>query len=282
MKKVYFFLIALAISVGSYAASLNEQQQMLQNDIMVFLREEGFVPEIDVDGDISFKREGSRWYVVIDSRDVNPMYLKLMQQYAYGEKYTKEAVTALMPEVNAYKGIKLVAYDNYYSFSAELYVVNADPLRYAFYKLLSQITSAENALSEKIKDASSYSSSAITIESIDIANVEANNDIISDYGKIIYGYKTKYLKARISANVTTSGSYTLYTKFYNADGALTTFDSSPSGYSFSDEVKLGTGSQKIYLSGWGSTSAGHWKAGNYRIEVYLNNKMLYKKEFTIY
>lgn len=282
MKRYFILSIVLALAVAMNAAdALNAQQSKVRSDIMTFLKEEGFMPEIDSDGDIVFKREGKKWFVSINPKDENPMFLSLFKMYNYDEKYTKESISPALAELNGFKGVKIILGNHAFFLRAEIYVVNAEPLKYAFYKLIKQINSMDDELTELVGN-NPTASLPLIFESASVANVEEDGTIIDNYEKIIYSYRTKYLKVKCNATVNTAGSYTFNVKFFNADGILTTSDSSPSGYSYSYKTQLEPGHKEILLYGWGSNKAGHWKAGNYKVEIYLFDKKIGEKAFTVY
>ena len=163
MKRILLLAgLMLAMCASAYAQkSFNDEQLRLRGNIERFLREEGYMPEIDSDGDIKFKREGSSYYVIIDARDTSPMYLTLCKYYSYGEKYNRSVMSANLADFNLKKGVKLVLFDDSYCLQAQMYLVNADSFNYVFYKLLKQL----DALDEDIDDVclssgsgSSYSS----------------------------------------------------------------------------------------------------------------------------
>ncbi len=152
MKRFLFLLIISSIVVSASAANaLTTHQNDLRANLINFLKEEGFMPEIDNDGDIQFKREGVKWYISIYSVDEMPMYISLFKWYNYSENYSKEAVSATLADLNSYKGVKVIIGNNGYMLSAEMYVVDAEPLKYAFYKLLGQIDNMDNRLTTLIK-----------------------------------------------------------------------------------------------------------------------------------
>ena len=93
---------------------------------------------------------------------------------------------------------------------------------------------------------------------------------------------TQYLKPEIKYTCNTSGSYDIYVKFYDANGSLSTGNSSPSGYSqVNSGVSLSSGSGNKKLKGWGGNDSGHWRAGSYRYEFYYNGTLLYTHSFTV-
>ena len=93
---------------------------------------------------------------------------------------------------------------------------------------------------------------------------------------------TQYLKPEIKYTCNTSGSYDIYVKFYDANGNLSTNNSSPSGYSLVNSgVSLSSGSGSKKLKSWGSKTSGRWRAGNYRYEFYYNGTLLYTHRFSV-
>ena len=93
---------------------------------------------------------------------------------------------------------------------------------------------------------------------------------------------SQYLTPTITYYCTTSGSYDIYVKLYDANGSLSTGNSSPSGYSqVNSGVSLSSGSGIKKLKGWGGTDSGHWRAGNYRYEFYYDGTLLYTYRFSV-
>lgn len=149
MKKFLSLLLFLSLAMSASAQrDYNSSQLSLRTNIRQFLAEEGFMPEIDSDGDVKFKKEGKVYYVSVSSTDTSPMYLCLFINFSYGEKYTRQRVERNSNELNLYKGVKLVCYDNGYSYRAEMFLTNADAFRYTFYKLMEQLESMRDELIE--------------------------------------------------------------------------------------------------------------------------------------
>lgn len=146
MKKILLILCLLPIAVSALSQkSFNDAQLKLRSDIEVFLREEGFMPTIDKDGDIAFKKEGSKYYVIIDERDFSPFYVRLSRFYNYNEKYSRQNIVKNLAELNLKKGVKLICFDDYYIYEAEMYLINAENFKHVFYKLLEQLEALEKA-----------------------------------------------------------------------------------------------------------------------------------------
>lgn len=150
-KNIIACLIMLMSFMALNAKDFNSAQLQLRSSINSFLREEGFMPEYDSDGDIKFKKEGKTYYVIVSDVDTNPLYISISHLYSYDEVYTYAAVKNAVKEINQYKGIKLKTYDSTYSFAAEMYLHSADQFRYTFYKYMKNIAYAEDELETIVK-----------------------------------------------------------------------------------------------------------------------------------
>ncbi len=118
---------------------LNAGQTRLRSDIQNYLRSEGYMPEIDADGDIKFKKEGSIYYVSIRSADENPMYATLFRVFTYPEGYSRNTVILATAELNLYKGVKVLCLDSSVRIEGGMFLSDAHTFTYAFDKLLRQI-----------------------------------------------------------------------------------------------------------------------------------------------
>ena len=297
MKRLMLVLLVslflTPISLVAQAPDFNKEQLALRTDLFNFLKEEGFMPEIDSDGDIKFKQEGQTYYFTISESDTNPMYVVLFRIFEYSDGITPEILTLASRELNLYKGVKVLCFDYSFRVGAELFVRDAEIIKSTFYKLIkiiSDVTSLVVEECENVEKSSSYSSSSSSVSEIpfiitkmEVANSDKNGKIIQDYGTTIWDFKTNYLQPRLTIKpYRKSGSYTVYVKFYNKDGVLTTSSSSPKGYSYSATITLnGSSSQTVELSGWGSDTAGHWPMGDYRFEIWYGDYCIGSKIFSV-
>lgn len=134
-----------------------------------------------------------------------------------------------------------------------------------------------NELKDKIG-----SSMPLIITDIQIANTSNGGDIETDYGNTIYSSSTMFLKPKISyMGIKTGENINLNVKFYTPSG-LSTGSSSPHGCSYSTSMYVYSGDNTETLSGWGSSSRGHWRSGQYRFEIWYGDVCLKSKSFAIY
>jgi len=68
MKKISVFAVFIMVFIANLNAQMTRQG--LQDMYISYLREQGYLGNIDQDGDIEFKAEGSTFYIIVDSRDL--------------------------------------------------------------------------------------------------------------------------------------------------------------------------------------------------------------------
>lgn len=123
----------------------------------------------------------------------------------------------------------------------------------------------------------------IIITDIKIGNVDYDSNVETDYGNTIYSRYTMYLKPQITyTGINPWQSINLKVKWYTPNGSLSRGDSSPSGFSQSEDLYVWSGSNTTTLRGWGNRSKGHWSSGTYRIEIWYEDVCLRAENFTIY
>lgn len=122
----------------------------------------------------------------------------------------------------------------------------------------------------------------LLITDIEIANVDAENNIETDYGEKINHRHTMFFKPKLSCQSLKDDVFSLDVKLFNPSGTLTTNKNSPSGLSYREICNISRGSHTLYLSGWGKRNKGYWKRGTYRMEVWYGDICLKSKTFQIY
>ena len=160
---------------------------------------------------------------------------------------------------------------------------DADYYRYLYNNLVFEQDSLVSALNENMAEEQEFIDKyPVIVTNVKIANVNKNLDIINDFGSTIYAYETNYLQPKIKLTSRSNKSITLYTKWYYPSGELITGTSSPSGFSQKESVYISTGENTLELAGWGGDDDGYYSAGNYRLEIWLNDICIASRDFTIY
>ena len=152
MKKIICLFTLATICVLSAFAQKNytSGQQSLRDNIESFLREEGYQPSIDSDGDIKFKRQGDLFFISVSDNDSSPYYVRMSKYYNYSDNITKSVINRYDGEINRYKMIKLLASDNNFQLAAEMFVTNSKAFTSVFERILRAMDAAESELADML------------------------------------------------------------------------------------------------------------------------------------
>lgn len=152
MKTIALTLISTFFLLTAFAQDSDAIDKQLRQSYLSFLKEEGYAPIVDSDGDVKFKYEGSSLFIrptgslkrfaVYDylSTDNIDNYDKLLQSANY--------------TMNEVFGVRAVVHKKedksgcYVIIEVRQYLVNEDDYRKVFYKCLSAIQSGAKTLKE--------------------------------------------------------------------------------------------------------------------------------------
>ena len=121
----------------------------------------------------------------------------------------------------------------------------------------------------------------LVITKVEMVN-KSKEEIITPAGSKIYSSSTMYLAPQITYVGLLKRDVSFYIKFYRPSGTMIANSNSPIGYTYSDERSIQLGRHDQLLWGWGSENKGNWSAGEYRIEIWVEDKCLYSHTFTVY
>lgn len=281
-KNILFMALAVIMTLPTTAGELTSEQKAFRSSIMSFLREEGFAPSIDEDNSLTFKKEGELYW--IDIAESSPFYIEFHRSGLKCSDANKTIVLQSCNEANKkVKCVKAIMGETSVSLVIELYCHSAEEFKYTFYKSIKELEKAYSVVKEyyNSKDDDLTPSLPFSYASCDVGITDKDNNVEVGFGQTLYDYKTKYLTPKVTFNIRTSGTYDIYVKLYTPSGSLSTGSNSPTGYSYKHSVKMSSGTHAYNLSGWGSNTAGHWKAGDYRFEFYYNGTLIGKKSFSV-
>lgn len=122
-----------------------------RDEMMTFLQDEGYRPELDDDGDITFNYEGDRYYIEFDANDEE--YLKI--NLVVG-KFEPEELEAVLEGANAasltVKAAKVVILENLAFSTVELFVARIADLKPVFRRYLACVQGAAGTASDEAKE----------------------------------------------------------------------------------------------------------------------------------
>lgn len=128
----------------------------------------------------------------------------------------------------------------------------------------------------------SVPSGTITVRSIAFANVDFNNNILSDFGQPLrtgIQYLTSMVYYRKQTDATET--LTLQVKIINPNSVLIRGTSSPATCTFEQRVTISGKEGSFQMLGWGNNQGNQYPAGAYRYEIWQNGVERYFKIFTI-
>lgn len=294
MKAIRLFVLFLftqyfVVNTNAQAPEMSEAARSFKTNLMSFLREEGYTPttESGNSNTINFKREGEAYWINLSGS--RPVRITMHINGFTNKDANRLALLIACNEVN--KELYYVkAYvddfgdDGSTNIAIEIPAHTAEDFRYVFADCAKALAQARNNIQDsynKNKESLDESNKPFKVTECSVGNGDYNGKIITDFGNTIYSYNTRYLQPQLTIQSEKSGSYTIYYKLYKPDGTLSTGTNSPSGYSTSDTINVKAGTYTYKLRGWGSNTAGHWKAGNYKFEFYCDGVKLGYYEFTI-
>lgn len=75
IKKLWVIMLLAMIAIPM-RADYTPEQKAFRSSVMSYLRNEGFAPKIDEDGDVAFKKEGDSYWIHIDDGDDDSFYVE--------------------------------------------------------------------------------------------------------------------------------------------------------------------------------------------------------------
>ena len=152
MKRIFCFIALMSIcAVVTYAQkNFNAGQKALNDNIFAYLQNEGYVPSIDSDGDIKFKRNGDIYYVIIRPEETSPYFIRLQKYFSYGTRVTKQNILKYVKEVNSYKMLKCTFTDEQYVLTSEMFLSNSSSFTLIFNRLLRVFDAAEDEFNQTL------------------------------------------------------------------------------------------------------------------------------------
>lgn len=114
-----------------------------------------------------------------------------------------------------------------------------------------------------------------------INKIEVRNEG-EEYGATIYSKNTTYINLKVSTLSLVNKDVEVFVKMIDPWGTVTRGESSPEGYSYTGTIKAKQGeNQTTTFTGWGNKTKGNWPAGKYKLELYIDNKLVGEKNLTI-
>lgn len=138
------------------------------------------------------------------------------------------------------------------------------------------ISSLQNTITDNI--------GPFVVQDVEFRSSRGNGEYNAiDYGETLYTGTCYYLYPRIKYVGIKEGVYDIYVKFINPDGTLKLSTSGPLYYTMKYENEhIYAGENTMFLRGYGNSSGGSYNTGNNVYEIWVDDNMIYRKNFYIY
>ena len=128
-------------------ADLTIEAKNFRTSIMQFLREEGFAPSVDDDGDIAFKKEGTAYWIRCEGS--TPIYVTIFRENLGCTDANKQYVLQACNDTNKrVRCVKTVMKDTKIDFTIEMYCHVPEEFKYVFYKNIGALEYAYSVVKE--------------------------------------------------------------------------------------------------------------------------------------
>jgi hypothetical protein len=154
MAKICKILLAVLIFGGIFvfpAVSQGWTKTDLQNTYLEYLRQEGYPPTVDRDGDIEFKVAGETYFIIVDENDLH--FFQVYRGFSLEAISAESALNAANYSNRSSKVVK-VAFSpdrRVVSFTAELLLNDPKDFIPVFSRAISLIRNAENNFMTQLK-----------------------------------------------------------------------------------------------------------------------------------
>lgn len=147
MKK-YLILFCFFCSLSCVAqVTMSAKELSFRTGIENFLKEEGFLPSIDSDGDLQFKKEGELYWISI--KNENPTYIEISKSGFSCDDAEKGLVLKACNYANMNtRSAKACLRNESVLLTIEMYCHTVDEFKYVFYSSLRTLTTIKDMVKD--------------------------------------------------------------------------------------------------------------------------------------
>jgi len=158
LRTLWIVAVAAFVLFAAQAARVADAEaavskQYLQNMYVQFLTSEGYVPEIDKDGDVRFKVEGLIYFIHVFEDDPEHFRLVLANIWKIESEYEKQQAMAAANFANTRsKAAKVTVVNDDVWVSIEQFVAKPEDFKGIFRRILSALQNGMRTFANKMKE----------------------------------------------------------------------------------------------------------------------------------
>lgn len=129
--------------------------QQLQLMYLNYLKKEGYLPEIDSDGDVLFKKEGKSYFIDVEAQLEDPNYFRIILPNFWSIENDIERLEVLVAADQVNSTIKIIKVytvkDNTWA-SAQIFISNREDFQEFFPRLMSILSGGVELFANKMRE----------------------------------------------------------------------------------------------------------------------------------
>ncbi|MEK8016873.1 MAG: hypothetical protein VSS75_008390 [Candidatus Parabeggiatoa sp.] len=132
-----------------------QSKEQLQLMYMLYLKREGYLPEIDSDGDIKFKKEGYTYLIDVRAQADDPQYFRIIRPNLWSIDNDIERLEVLVAAdyVNSdIKVVKLYTVKDHVWATVEIFISNQEDFKTIFSRLMSVLSGGVENFATKMRE----------------------------------------------------------------------------------------------------------------------------------
>jgi hypothetical protein len=129
--------------------------QQLQLMYLKYLKKEGYLPEIDSDGDVLFKKEGNSYFIDVRGQQKDPSYFRIILPgiFRIDNKTERLMVLIAADHVNStVKVVKFYTVENHTWAAVEIFISKTEDFKDIFPRLMSTLSGGLELFAKKMKE----------------------------------------------------------------------------------------------------------------------------------
>ena len=286
MKKILLILAVMMIQTSLTMAQKFENAQTIRQKVADFAKKHGMTTEMPEDNVLTIQKDTLN-YVMIFTSD-NPTFVEL-RPFDYSATDANYSCLSKAANVvnQSFGGIKVTINPDRQGIRLSVGMLAYDAatvtrLLEHYLELLDKAWLDMQIRFYEFNDNKDFSEIRLPFEvyCADIANTDIETTVIGETNSEINSAEGQYIHIGLNLIGYEEGEFPISARIIIPDGTYLV-NGIGNKYTFTTKINVSQGVKFYDLGGWGSAEEDYWKPGNYRYELYYNDKLFYIKTFNM-
>lgn len=319
LRPLLTVMIILMTSFGSFnAMALNDSERVAQKSMMEYLRSKGYSPAIDNrDESVNFKKNDILYWITFQGNASGILYtlhrrpIKLNSSEKTPEQINQvcEVAEKAANLVNATEPYKVIVRGPKVEFEYPIYCQTAKEYQEIFPHIFKTLSASKDKFDAQFPKGRNITDSIhhywlnldtihrvvpqkeirgtknarnLSISRIAVRNLSGADQVMSDYDQGLRKNKCQYLQEKIALIADNPGLYKVGVKIITPDGKILV-PSSDATYTTITTINVSKAKKEneYELLKFGSDQGNLWEAGEYKIQFFEDEAMIFEDSFNI-